>query len=217
MCIGDANLCAKKWNEEGFAQKELANLVQNFLLETSSCQIVNGFTRSEVGQGGEIFRSCIDHCYTNVPAKVSVPELIAVGSSDHLGVFIKKFTKAARIKPKIIQKRSYKFFNIENFLNDVLSSNLNGMITACDDLEEAASMFESIFGEIVDKHAPVKKIQVRKNYLPFLSEETKLLMKDKRALKEASMISGDKILMSEAKRLGKEIKKNIMKLSSHWY
>ena len=132
-------------------------------------------------------------------------------------MFIKKFTKAPRIKPKIIQKRSYKFFNVENFLNDVLSSNVNGAITACDDLEEAAKMFQSIFGEIVDKHAPVKKFQVRKNYLPFLSEETKLLMKDKQALKEASMMSGDKVLMSEAKRLGKEIKKNIKKDEKMYY
>ena len=42
-------------------------------------------------------------------------------------------------------------------------------------------------------------------------------MKDKRALKEASMISGDKILMSEAKRLGKEIKKNIKKGEKSYY
>ena len=209
VCLGDVNLCAKKWNDENFAQKELSTIVHDYLLETSSTQLVKGFTRSETGQSGEITRSCIDHCYTNTPEKVSEPELVAVGSSDHLGVFVKKFTRAAKIKPKIIQKRSYKNFNIENYLNDVLGSKLNEDITACEDLEVAAEIFETRFGKILDNHAPLKKIQVRRNYLPFLSEETKLLMEERKALKEESVRTGDKFLGSEAKRLGKKIKKNI--------
>ena len=210
ICLGDANLCANRWNDENFAQKELADLTHNFLLETSCCHLVKGFTRSEVGPQGEISRSCIDHLYTNVPDKISAPELVAVGSSDHLGIVIKKFTKAPKIKPKIIQKRNYKNFIIENFLNDILTSHLNEDVTACDDLEAAAEMFQNSFGEILDKHAPIKKIQVRKNYLPFLSEETKLLMEDRKALKEESVVTGDKVLVEEAKRLGKLVKESII-------
>ena len=68
-----------------YVQSELAEIVQSFLLDTASTQLVKAFTRSEVGQGGQLSRSCIDHCYTNVPEKVSAPEVIAVGSFDHLG------------------------------------------------------------------------------------------------------------------------------------
>ena len=71
LCLGDANLCAERWNEENFKDKELAEITHNFLVETSSSQIVKGFTRSEVGAGGELVRSCIDHCYTNTPEKVT--------------------------------------------------------------------------------------------------------------------------------------------------
>ena len=178
---------------------------------------MKGFTRSEVGQHGEISRSCIDHCYTNVPDKVTVPELVAVGSSDHLGIVIKKFTRAPKIKPKIIQKRCYKNFIIENFLNDILTSHINEVVTACDDLEAAAEKFENIFGEILDKHAPMKKIQVRKNYLPYLSVETKLLMEDRKAVKEESVATGDKVLVAEAKKLGKLIKRSISEDEKAYY
>ena len=207
ICLGDANLCAVKWHEEKFPDRELADMTQNFLLETASTQLVKEFTRSEVVKGGEISRSCIDHCYTNVPEKVSKPELIAVGSSDHLGVVVTKFTRAPMIKPKIVEKRSYKFFNVENFLIDILNSNLNEEVTACDDLEEAASTFETKFRIVLDSHAPVKKFQMRKNYAPFVSEETKLLMQDRKVLKEEAVKTGDPILETEAKRVGKEIKK----------
>ena len=211
LCLGDANLCADKWNEESFPQKELAEVTHNFLLDTGSSQVVNGITRTEVGPGGVLLKSCIDHCYTNVPEKVAVPELVHVGNSDHLGIVVKKISRAAQIKPKIIQKRSYKCFIIENFLNDVHESQLNEKITACDDLEEAAKIFEEDFRTILDKHAPIKKFQVRKNYLPYVSDETKLLFEERKVLKEESIRTDDVILEKEAKRLGKEIKKSLIK------
>lgn len=64
ICLGDANLCAVKWQDENFQDKDL----------------------TEIGPGGMVSRSCIDHCYTNVPEKVSTPEVISVGTSDHLGL-----------------------------------------------------------------------------------------------------------------------------------
>ena len=86
ICLGDANLCAVKWQDENFQDKDLAEMTQNFLLETSSTQLVKEYTRSEIGPGGMVSRSCIDHCYTKVPEKVSTPEVISVGTSDHLGL-----------------------------------------------------------------------------------------------------------------------------------
>ena len=97
ICLGYANICATKWNDESYHLSNLCNMVQNFMLETSCMQLVKGFTRSEVGQGGVVSRSCIDHCYTNNPDKVAAPELIAVGNSDHLGVVARKNVKSMSI------------------------------------------------------------------------------------------------------------------------
>ena len=143
ICLGDANLCTKKWNDSSYQFKEQAEMVQTFLLETESSQLVKQFTRSEFVRGGILSRSIIDHCYCNAVGKVSSPEVVAVGNSDHLGVVITKYTKAPKIKPKVIMKRSYKNFLVEEFLKDINSSNLNEDVTAINNIEEAALKFET--------------------------------------------------------------------------
>ena len=68
--LGDANLCAFKWNDASYQYKSLSDITQDFLLETSSFQQVREYTRSEFSCNG-LARSCIDHCYTDVPEKHS--------------------------------------------------------------------------------------------------------------------------------------------------
>ena len=131
-----------------FNLTDLGNLIQNFLVETSCLQLVKGFTRSEVVRGRKVARSCIDHCYTNAPDKVSAPELVTVGNSDHLGIYIRKQVKHISSKPNTVMKRSYKDFIIEDFLKDVLDSDMDNIVTGCKDLEMAAHTFEAIFKNV---------------------------------------------------------------------
>ena len=70
IVLGDANLCALKWEEESFQYKDLAFQVQEYLLETSSYQIVKEPTRLGTTAGDGMSATCIDHCYTNVPEKI---------------------------------------------------------------------------------------------------------------------------------------------------
>ena len=74
-------------------------------------------------------------------------------------------------------------------------------MTACDDLNEAAEIFQELFCHVLDRHAPRKVFQTRKNYLPYISEEIKLLMKERDALKEEATKHGDNELLKEYKKL----------------
>ena len=135
VCLGDANLCSVKWHNDDYYLQEQAAMVQSFLLDATSSQQVKGYTRSEITQGGVLSQSCIDHCYTNVPEKLSAPEVVAVGDSDHLGIVITKYSRAEPIKPKTVIKRSYKHFKVEEFLTDILNSNIDFDVTSCTDVE----------------------------------------------------------------------------------
>ena len=199
ICLGDANLCAKKLHDENYQHREHAEMVQNFLLETGSSQKVKNFTRSEFGRGGELYRSLIDHCYTNVPEKVSDPEVISVENSDHLGLVVTKLAKTPVLRPRTVKKRNYKFFNVEHFLTDILKSDINQTVTACDELEVAAEMFETKFKVILDNHAPVKTYQMRTNYSPFLSVGTKISMAGRDLLREEAIKLGSKEKTAEVK------------------
>ena len=209
VCLGDANLCAIKWNEDDYYLKDQAEMVQTFLLETGSSQFVKNYTRSEITSGGGVSRSCIDHCYSNAPGKISTPEVVAVGASDHLGVVVTKYTRADAAKPKVVKKRSYKNFTIENFLNEINSSNINNVITSCTNVEDAALKFETMFRSILDQHAPVKVFQIRKNYAPYLSEQTKKIIEVRNSWKEIAVNNGYKRAENIAKEIGKEIKKAV--------
>ena len=198
-----------RWLEEDYEQKILSDIVQEFMMESACSQLVTENTRSEIVQGNMVSKTCIDHCYTNAPEKISKPEVISVGTSDHLGVVVTKYSKLEKSKPQTVKKRSYKDFKVENFLTEVFESKINESVTACDDLDAAAEVFEEMFREILDNHAPIKVFQMRKNYTPYLSEETKMLMKEQKVLKEEMTRNGDLTLAKELKHISKEISKNI--------
>ena len=111
VIMGDANLCSNKWNDANYdaSKKVLSALIQDQLLEESSHQIVEGFTRSEL-VNGVVQQSTIDHVYTNVANKCSKPVLEGAGDSDHLAVSLTKFTRELRQRPQTVMKRSYKNF-----------------------------------------------------------------------------------------------------------
>ena len=217
ISLGDCNLDYNRWYDEDYHLHDQVAMVQSFLLDTTSSQIVKTFTRSEIVQGGALSRSCIDHCYSNTPEKLLRPEVLAVGESDHIGTTVTKYSRAEPIKPKTVQKRSYKKFDIEQFLTDVHDSSINNDVTACDNIEEASAVFEKGFKHILDKHAPIKVFQNRKHYCPYVSERTKTLMCERNNLKEKAAIHGDKNSEIEFKRKGKEIKKALIEDEKLYY
>ena len=178
VTLGDANLCAKTWNDSDYKYKDMSNEVQHFLLNESCSQLVTKYTRVQK-VGDSLQRSCIDHVTTNVHQKCNVPEVFSTGSSDHLPVLVTKFSREPKSMPKLIKKRNYKNFNAAEFLKDVnrhvLDGSFNNVIFN-QNINEASAIFSGLFGSILNRHAPLKVFQVRNNYIPWLSDETKCMI-----------------------------------------
>ena len=165
--LGDSNL----WFDDNSQFNEFSNMVQDFLLEKSSSQLVKESTRFQMVQG-VIKQSTIDHCYSNVPEKVSGPFVESVGDSDHMGIRIIKYSKNKLPKPQVVKRRSFKSFNIADFLTDIYYSNINISVKSHEDIELASEAFRNEFSAILDLHAPIKTIQLRNNYCPYLYDES---------------------------------------------
>ena len=206
VILGDSNLCTTKWLDGSYQYKGLANMVQDFLLEEASEQLVTETTRTEL-VAGTVQRSIIDHCYTDVKEKITGPFVEAVGDSDHLGVRIIKYCRNPVSQPQAIKKRVYKNFCVEGFLTDIFHSNINTSVTSHESIEGASEAFRNEFCAILDHHAPIQTIQVRKKYCPYLSDETKVLMAERNTLQKEASKNGDKVLMEEFKIKSKEVKK----------
>ena len=138
--------------------------------------------------------------------------MVGVGYSDHLGLVIKKLAKFPVSKPQTVSRRSYKNFDIRSFLTEENSSNINQEVSESNYIDEAAEFYENLFRSILDKHAPIKTIQIRKNFSPFISNKTKEIILDRKALSEEAAKTDCKILKRDANRLGKVIKKKLIKI-----
>ena len=179
VALGDANLCALSWNDQNFRYKELADEVQNFLLEESCFQLVNKATRIQT-VGGRIQKSCLDHITTNIPEKCSDPEVFNEGSSDHLPIMVTKFSREVRTQPKTIKKRNYKNFVIGSFLLDVQEHVTNGAfdkVIKSENVHEASALFSGIFGYNIEQTCTIESVSGEKQLFTMALQRNKTVNK----------------------------------------
>ena len=192
IAMGDMNVCAKKINDPAYEHAALANKIKDFLLEEDCSQIVDEYTRIRK-VGSEIQRSCLDHITINCPGKVSTPKIVGVGSSDHMGTILTKSSREIRSNPRSVKKRIYKNFDKQKFRQDIIKAKEDGLfdpIHNTESEENAYDTFVKVFTGVLDKHAPVKVILNRNNYVPYLNSDLKTLMLERNLLKEVAAKTG---------------------------
>ena len=64
-----------------------------------------------------------------------------------------------------------------------------------DTVDTAAEAFENVFKSILEKHAPMKVYQMRKNYSPYVSDETKDMITNRKVIQEEATRTGCKVLL----------------------
>ena len=81
-------------------------------------------------------------------------------------------TRAVVSKPRIVRKRVFKKFRTSHFLEDVAQVDWESLL-AIEDVNVCQELFDKTLKEILDFHCPVKRIQIRRNYTPWLTDELK--------------------------------------------
>ena len=219
ISLGDLNLCSRRWDDSSYQHSALATLVKDFLSSENCCHLVNENTR--IRQVNDIVQqSALDQIITNCPEKVSKPEIHGVGKSDHLGVFITKFSREVRTSPRTTKKRIYKEFDAAKFKEDILNAKRNGMFQDVHnqtEIDEAISLFTSAYSSILDEHAPIKIIQNRNSYVPYISTEIKALMKERNESKVLAAYTGRNEDFNKYKRLRNKVVAKMKKAKTEYY
>ena len=148
--------------------RQLVDLLLNRVVHHGFSQLITDITRVWAGQEP----SLLDHHWTNRPEKVSGVHAFYQGGSDHKLIFAVRNTKKIISKSKIIKKRSFKNFKPEKFIEAVRKISWFE-VYMCNDVNQAGKMVTDKLTAILDIMAPVKLIQVRSNFAPWLSETTK--------------------------------------------
>ena len=184
----DANLDFLTWrnsnlpsNHNSRKLKPLVDALFDRILPLGVTQLVTGATRLERGQP----RAGLDHFYTNKPDKLSSMQTYFTGMSDHKLLKCTRFTKSFRPRSRLIRKRMFKNFDANMFKQELDDSNLEE-ICRCTDVNEAAELLVSKMSNVLDKMAPVRTIQAKTRYAPWLSEETKKLQNVRNAAQKTA-------------------------------
>ena len=107
--------------------------------------------------------SCIDLFLTNSPLSFQNSRTMCIGLSDCHKMILTVFkTTFPKTKPKEIIYRNYKTFNQSIFKNE-LKQKLQAQKASYKD-------FELTFLEVLNAHAPLKKIVIRANHVPYMSK-----------------------------------------------
>ena len=183
---GDMNLDALdgKWLRSTYNLITLSKLVQISCNLGNFTQLVNVPTRfqyNSVKQTTDF--SCIDHIYTNAKFRCSSITVTSFGGSDHDIVGYIRYTKVPPSPARTIRKRSYKNFVLEDFLKDLRSVDWTE-VYRCGDVDLSAEIFTRKFVDVLNPHAPWVKYQQRKHFTPWITDETKELIKKREELKK---------------------------------
>ena len=122
---------------------------------------------------------------------------------------VTKMDRDVKDEPRIMRKKVYNNMIEEDFIDDVVNSGVIHAVLKMDDVDEAAECLETYISPIYNKHAPFKNIQVKKNYAPFITTKTRLLIMEKKELMKQQKVRESKEEKKELRRIGKEIKKSL--------
>ena len=178
---GDMNLdCHEgKWLRPDYSLLSLSRLVQAASNLCNFTQLVTSPTRAQYNSvRRETDISCIDHVYCNTKYRCSEVSVISFGNSDHDMLSYVRYSKEPPSPARTIRKRSYKNFAKEDFLTE-LSKIDWAPVYSCQDVDQAEITFTRLFQAVVNVHAPWVQYQQRKRYVPWLTDETKHLMKQR--------------------------------------
>ena len=185
---GDINIDVfqGKWLRLDYPLLPLSKMIKNFCHLNNFYQLVEGITRAQynsVNQTTDI--SCIDHVYTNARFRCSNPTILSFGDSDHDLIKYTRYSKIPFGPTRTMLTRSYKNFKKDAFLEEVASVDWYD-VYSCSDVDMAVETFTNKFRFILNNHAPWVKFQQKQHFKPWITEDTKNLMKLRDDWKQAA-------------------------------
>jgi exonuclease III len=113
-------------------------------------------------------KTLIDHVFTNRPQNITETNIPSYSVSDHYPIcFTRKHMPSYSKGPvhKCITYRSLKYFNDEDFRQDLLQQQWSAL-DFCSCSDNGFEYFITLFKAVLDRHAPLKTKRVKRNSQP---------------------------------------------------
>ena len=186
-------------NSSDTASQALVNFCTSFNLS----QLIRQPTRVTESSATLIDVILTSHENLIIDAKV-MPSSI----SDHDLIYAVLKLKRQRPKPVYITTRSFKNYQQNAFLRDI-SMVLWCIIDYFDDIDDSLYAFNTLFNEVQDKHAPIRKVRIRGRLSPYITDEIRELMKSRDRRRKIARKTRNPDAWAAYKNLRNDVKREI--------
>ena len=141
-------------------------------------------------------KTLTDHMATNRPDFVSHSGVIACGISDHDMVYLNRSMRLTHVKqdPKAIETRKCNHFDSTAFLTDLKAAPFNEINRFTNSASEMWRIWKTLYLDILNKHAPVTKIKIKGNNLPYITSKVRRMIRQRNYLRTNANETGSKYL-----------------------
>ena len=195
--LGDLNCRLENSDDPG--AKALVNFCRSYNLSI----LINTPTRVT-----ETSKSILDVILASDTRQVQTATVMESSISDHELIYVTLRLKKARSKPIYITTRSFKHYSPIDFNNDVSLAPWS-IVDVFDDVEDKIYAFDSLFTEILDRHAPVKTFKARCKPNPCVTDNIRGLMKTRDDWRKKAKKTNDPLSWTAYRYFRQEVKREI--------
>ena len=197
LLMGDFNV--DKFKEYPVEDNDtIPKILNDCCLENGLEQKVTKATRSRVVDG-RVESSCLDHIYSNKPKSIRNIKVIQISSSDHDLIKCERHSNDG-YAPEKITVRSYKNFNDEDFSEELGSHNWDEFYEE-GNIHRSTEILTKVISEVLDKHAPKKTFIPSPQEKPWITRETREVMRERDKAYEKSRKTKEKEDVETFKKL----------------
>ena len=196
IVMGDLNIDYRQWNKLTGLHKNLGKIVDEELITLGFAQLISKSTRFWPNTTDSI----LDHVWTNCSTRIVGTENKVRGPSDHNVIDVKVRVKKMIKTESAIRKRVMTNFNADKLREELNKVDWKQMERMAD-VDTMEEFYTKSITEILDVMAPIKLIQMRKNYAAWLTQKTRDLMKKRDKAKVDTTQNGSDENWSEYKKL----------------
>ena len=128
--------------------------------------------------------------------------------SDRNLIYISLKLKKPRIKPSYVTIRSYTNYSADNFLCD-LSYTPFHIISLFDEFNDQVDVFNELFLEVLNQHAPIKRVKIKSKPNPFTTPEIRQLMRTRDQWRKLAGKTNDPLHWNGFRFFRQEVKREI--------
>ncbi|XP_022781959.1 uncharacterized protein LOC111322975 [Stylophora pistillata] len=153
-------------------------------------------------------RSLIDVIMITDPNLAESYSVIMSSISDHNLVEVTLRINRPKAKAKYVTTRSYSGYAPDSFCED-LSLVPWHMVYFFNDIDSQVETFNSLFMDVLDQHAPVKRVKIKSRSNPFVTPEIKQLMKTRDLWHKKAIQTNDKLCWNGYRFFRQEVKREL--------